>query len=313
MRDDNFIMLPTVDFCFKELMENPKVRKGFIAALLAREPEEIRETKLLPTVLRKEAKEDKTGILDVKVELMDGTQMDLEMQVAYFEFWEKRVLYYLSKMYAGQLNRGESYEKLKKCIHVSILDFVLFPEDRECYRIIHLTDQKTGKVYTDLFEIQILELRKLPQKAVSADTTEDAIILWMRFFNGKKREEFANMAKANEYLDEAYRTLEELSADEWKRLEYEEREKALKDYNTQMGSALKRGEQYGIELGLKKGLKKGLKQGIKQGIERGMDMTLKVIEEAQNQKSPEEISRICELPLEQVEEILRRCGILKNK
>ena len=80
-----------------------------------------------------------------------------------------------------------------------------------------------------------------------------------------------------------------------------------------MGSALKRGEQYGIELGLKKGLKKGLKQGIKQGIERGMDMTLKVIEEAQNQKSPEEISRICELPLEQVEEILRRCGILKNK
>lgn len=117
------------------------------------------------------------------------------------------------------------------------------------------------------------------------------------------------MAKENEYLDEAYRTLEELSADEWKRLEYEEREKALKDYNTQMGSALKRGEQYGIELGLKK----GLKQGIKQGIERGMDMTLKVIEEAQNQKSPEEISRICELPLEQVEEILRRCSILKNK
>lgn len=25
---DNFIMLPTVDFCFKELMQNPKVRKA---------------------------------------------------------------------------------------------------------------------------------------------------------------------------------------------------------------------------------------------------------------------------------------------
>lgn len=32
--DENFIMLPTVDFCFKELMMNPKVRTGFIAALL---------------------------------------------------------------------------------------------------------------------------------------------------------------------------------------------------------------------------------------------------------------------------------------
>ena len=32
--DDEFIMLPTVDFCFKELMRNEKVRKGIIAALL---------------------------------------------------------------------------------------------------------------------------------------------------------------------------------------------------------------------------------------------------------------------------------------
>ena len=30
----DFIMLPTVDFCFRELMKNPKVRAGFVAALL---------------------------------------------------------------------------------------------------------------------------------------------------------------------------------------------------------------------------------------------------------------------------------------
>ncbi|GAA6376001.1 hypothetical protein I230019B6_13610 [Firmicutes bacterium i23-0019-B6] len=29
---DKFIMLPTVDFCFKELMQDKKVRKGLIAA-----------------------------------------------------------------------------------------------------------------------------------------------------------------------------------------------------------------------------------------------------------------------------------------
>lgn len=39
--DDDFIMLPTVDFCFKELMRNEKVRKGIIAALLGVRPEEI--------------------------------------------------------------------------------------------------------------------------------------------------------------------------------------------------------------------------------------------------------------------------------
>lgn len=64
---------------------------------------------------------------------------------------------------------------------------------------------------------------------------------------GRTRKEFENMAKMNEYLGEAYHTLEEISADEQKRLEYEAREKALKDYNTQMQSAKNRGIKQGRE------------------------------------------------------------------
>ena len=30
--EDDFIMLPTVDFCFKELMQNENIRKGIVAA-----------------------------------------------------------------------------------------------------------------------------------------------------------------------------------------------------------------------------------------------------------------------------------------
>lgn len=56
---DNFIMLPTVDFCFKELMKNAKVRKGFVAAILGQDPETIRKTILVPTELRKESEDDK--------------------------------------------------------------------------------------------------------------------------------------------------------------------------------------------------------------------------------------------------------------
>ncbi len=52
--NDNFIMLPTVDICFKGLMSNPKVRQGFIAALLKTEPESVKETILLSTELRSE-------------------------------------------------------------------------------------------------------------------------------------------------------------------------------------------------------------------------------------------------------------------
>ena len=50
-KTDNFIMLPTVDFCFKELMQNSKVRQGFVAALLRVDPKEVEKTTLLPTAL----------------------------------------------------------------------------------------------------------------------------------------------------------------------------------------------------------------------------------------------------------------------
>lgn len=39
--EDDFIMLPTVDFCFKELMQNENIRKGIVAALLKLRPEDV--------------------------------------------------------------------------------------------------------------------------------------------------------------------------------------------------------------------------------------------------------------------------------
>ena len=47
--NDSFIMLPTVDFCFKELMKNPKVRKGFVASILGKSPETVRRTTVIET------------------------------------------------------------------------------------------------------------------------------------------------------------------------------------------------------------------------------------------------------------------------
>lgn len=112
------------------------MRKGFIAAILGKNPETIRRTTLIPTSLRKESEEDKLGILDVLVELEDEAKMNMEMQVSYFECWTNRVLFYLGKIYTGQIKEGEDYDKLRKCIHVSILDFVHFPQDKKCCRKI---------------------------------------------------------------------------------------------------------------------------------------------------------------------------------
>lgn len=280
--NDNFIMLPTNDFCFKELMQNPKVRKGFIAGILGKTTDEIQETILLPTETQRDYADDKLSILDVRVLLEDGTQMDIEMQVEYFAFWDKRILFYLAKMYTGQLQRGDGYEKLKKCIHVGVLNFIQFPASEDCYHKINLCNSKTGEVYSDLFELHVLELPKLPKVLARMDrgeeVSDESIIRWMEFFSGKTQEDFKAMAKLNEYMEEAVNTLFELSADEKKRLEYEAREKAIRDHNTQMNSA----EQRGIELALK---------------------VLKLKAEG---KSVEQIAKVCERSVEQVERIIEQ-------
>ena len=94
--DNTFIMSPKVDFCFKELLNDEDVRQGFIAAILGVKADMIQRTELLPTYLRKQHQKDKLGILDIRVVLENGTQIDIEMQVIAYDYWAERSLFYLS-------------------------------------------------------------------------------------------------------------------------------------------------------------------------------------------------------------------------
>ena len=246
-------MSPTVDYCFKELLAYPEVRKGFVAAILGKNPEEIEETTLMPTILSKDTEDGKYGILDVRVKMKNGSQMDLEMQVAPFKFWDNRVIFYLSKMYTDQIREGHRYEDLKPCIHVSILNFNLFPKDQICFREIAFCDLTTKQKYTDLMEIYVLELKKLPPE----QKDEPLVVKWMRFLSAERREDFEKMAEEDTYINEAYEVLQKLSADERKRLEYEARQKAILDYNSQMSSSREEGIRIGEARGEERGIKKG--------------------------------------------------------
>ena len=90
------------------------------------------------------------------------------------------------------------------------------------------------------------------------------------------------MAGTSEYIEEAYRELERMSADERARLEYEARQKAIRDHDAIMNSAW--------ETGLEKGLQEGREQGMEQGIEQGrLSIVRRMLEGG---TSPEEIMRL---------------------
>ena len=54
-----FLMKPKIDFAFKEIMADKKARTGFLAAVLKIKLEDIKETQILNTNLRKEHEDDK--------------------------------------------------------------------------------------------------------------------------------------------------------------------------------------------------------------------------------------------------------------
>ena len=84
------------------------------------------------------------------------------------------------------------------------------------------------------------------------------------FLEEKPERIFEEMAKKNSELEEAYDVLDKLSADEKKRLEYETRQRAIRDYNIGMLTAERRGIEAGRKIGREEGRAEGETLGVKQ-------------------------------------------------
>ena len=103
----------------------------------------------------------------------------------------------------------------------------------------------------------------------------------------KTRKDFEEMAKKNSELEEAYDVLDKLSADEKKRLEYETRQRAIRDYNIGMLTA----ERRGIEAGRKIGRQEGREEGR-------VDFVTQLLRDGKYNAT--EISQIFGVPMEQI-------------
>lgn len=83
--------------------------------------------------------------------------------------------------------------------------------------------------------------------------------------NAEKKEEFEMLAEKDEYIEKAYDRLTKISADEQKRLEYEAREKAIRDHNWLMKTSLRNGYKKGYDSGYDSGYGSGYAEGEKVG------------------------------------------------
>ena len=87
-------------------------------------------------------------------------------------------------MYADQIEQGQKYDVLKKCVSIRILDFELFKKEVGFYSCFHIREDTRGFLYTDKMEFHVIELPKLP-----LELTEDCagIELWAKFINAERK------------------------------------------------------------------------------------------------------------------------------
>ena len=262
-----FLMSPKVDFVFKLIFGDPRHKENTIAlltAILGLTREELADLEIINSELLREFQEDRKGVLDVRIQLRDGRQIDVEIQILPTGPMPERSLFYWAKMYAGQIKAGDSYHKLKKCITINIVDFDCIPGHR-LHTCFHLAEDTTGHRLSDVLEVHFLELPSL-REAILSGNTQDPLVQWMLFVDGESQEVIKMLAQDNKDIRQAYTLLEVISQDKIKRMAYEARQAELMDQRSRMISAEMKGREEGEELGIKKGEENLLKAMLARGI-----------------------------------------------
>lgn len=103
-------------------------------------------------------------VFDLKASDEQGRLYNIEVQLARHEHFESRILYYLASLYSSQLKKGDKYSKLKKTICISVVDFIMFEENRDIENTFCMTNRRSHEVLTDIFELHCVELRKFHEQ-----------------------------------------------------------------------------------------------------------------------------------------------------
>ena len=183
---------------------------------------------------------------------------------------EKRTLYYWSKRYSSQLQEGQTYKELKKCVNINILNYSFISNDRY-HNVFHLREDHTGLELTDDIEIHFMELTKLDDQSVPV---ESGLINWLLFLKGADKSNWEVLKMNEPTLKKAMDTLEFLSQDQEARRLYEERQKYLHDEASMIEWATEKGLKKGLEEGLAKGERRKAIQVAKNMLELGIEIAI---------------------------------------
>ncbi|EEL67474.1 MULTISPECIES: Rpn family recombination-promoting nuclease/putative transposase [Bacillus cereus group] len=254
-----------IDFAFKRLFGvegNEDILIGFLNAVLQSSiDEEITSLHFDDPHLPREQKDDKLSILDLRATLNNGIKINIEIQVRDKKDMIERSLFYWSGMYYSQMTQGMKYTELRPTICINIVDFILFPEEKDFHNINTVMNRKSKRIITENMQLHFLEIPKVMQewKEERVDPWEDILARWLLLFPAYENEKLTTILEGiamekDPVLKKAIEDWERLSSDkDFLRL-YEAREKAIKDRVSEIETAEEKAKKQLIKNLIKVGL-----------------------------------------------------------
>jgi predicted transposase/invertase (TIGR01784 family) len=165
--------------------ENIRNAEALLIPLAGIPPEDYDGMRIVPPTLVRRWCNDKEGIPDIRYLLKQHSTIHVEVQLRPFKGMRSRILYYQSRMIAGQLDKGKDYSRIRQVISVIILNYN-FLSGEDYISTFEFCKKRSEESFTDLQRIVIVELTKLPKE-------DDGTAAWphLRFFTCKTEEEMA--------------------------------------------------------------------------------------------------------------------------
>jgi predicted transposase/invertase (TIGR01784 family) len=230
--DNKMSLLPVKsDFVFRLIFgdqRNVDILAAFLRSVLDIPDNEYDQLTIVDPYLKKESEDDKYAILDVKLHTVSGGIIHIEIQLRVLSDLKSRTIYSQSKLVTEQMASGNKWSELKRAITIVITDEVFVSEGDEYHHQFRYRT-KGGMDFTDLTEINTLDLSKLPTDDDSTD-----LWYWMKFIKSDDEEVLDMLATRNPQMKKAVGVLKELSADEATRMLYEKREMARRDLESRV-------------------------------------------------------------------------------
>ena len=210
---------------------------------------DLKESSLYPSKLDK-----KQVVLDLRVKLSTGENINVEMQTVSQKSFLKRILFYWSKLYSQDLEKGESYDKINPAYSLIFTSFpVLDTKIKDFVSSFSIRrDKEPYELFNEDLKIVIVEMSKF-NKAYDEllDLKEKWCYLLKESANINK-EEYSYLSK-DEEIKMALKHLNTLSKEEELHQEALTAQINKVAYDLDRAGLLKEGRQEGRQEGLQEG------------------------------------------------------------